>query len=101
MENEIDRQMQQMEQDREFLWNCNKATEFMDEASQARVREIANNYKWTDSRGEQKSILSADETNNLSIPRGTLTLEERNIINHHVTSRLQQRKESSINFLLL
>ncbi len=39
---------------------------------------------WTDAWGRKKPLLSEDEVYNLCIPRGTLTPEERQIINGHM-----------------
>jgi HD-GYP domain-containing protein (c-di-GMP phosphodiesterase class II) len=47
------------------------------------VRAIAA-YPWRDVDGEMRDFLSEDETENLTIRAGTLTAEEREIINHHI-----------------
>jgi HD-GYP domain-containing protein (c-di-GMP phosphodiesterase class II) len=50
---------------------------------QQRVRDIAA-YTIMDSEGRSTSLLSEDEVYNLNIVRGTLTAEERTIINNHI-----------------
>lgn len=72
-----------LDADREFLHRCNSGSEKMAEADQARVRSIAK-YVWCNEAGEQADFLSANEVENLTIPYGTLTPEEREIINHHI-----------------
>ena len=51
---------------------------------QERVRQIGTKYTWRNIAGKEVSFLTEDEINNLSIKAGTLTAEERNIINHHI-----------------
>ena len=75
--------IRQLDDDREFLRRCNIGSEKMLDADQDRVRSIAA-YQWCNVAGEQSNFLSADELNNLNIPFGTLTAEERRIINHHI-----------------
>ncbi|MBI1966110.1 MAG: GAF domain-containing protein [Betaproteobacteria bacterium] len=69
--------------DREFLRKCNIGGEFMTPQQQERVRKIAQ-YPWRDDRGQSANFLTEDEIHNLSISRGTLTHEDREIINNHV-----------------
>ncbi len=75
--------IRQLDDDREFLRRCNTGSEKMAEADQARVRQIAA-YRWRNEMGEAADFLSADELENLTIPYGTLTAAERQIINHHI-----------------
>ena len=75
--------IRQLDQDREFLQRCNAGSEKMGEADQARVRSIAA-YQWRNEAGELCNFLSPDEVENLTIPFGTLTAEERQIINRHI-----------------
>jgi len=75
----------EIEADREFLQGCNSGGESMQAADQERVRSIARKYRWRNPQGEEVPCLSEDEVANLTIPFGTLTAEEREIINHHVT----------------
>jgi HD-GYP domain-containing protein (c-di-GMP phosphodiesterase class II) len=75
--------LKQIEKDREFLHQCNIGGEVMSEKDQQRVKEIAK-YTWTNEKGEEGPFLSEEEVQNLTIQRGTLTLEEREIINHHI-----------------
>jgi len=76
--------LRQIEEDRQFLRFCNFGSESMREEDQQRVRDISRTYKWNDVDGNEANFLSADEVNNLTIRSGTLTPEERHIINHHI-----------------
>jgi HD-GYP domain-containing protein (c-di-GMP phosphodiesterase class II) len=80
---EFDVQLAQLEADRIFLHECNTGSEKMSEADQVRVYSIAKR-QWRNTAGEQVNFLSEDEVDNLTIRAGTLTVAERNIINHHI-----------------
>jgi len=73
----------QIDHDREFLRHCNVGSEAMSAAEQQRVRQIAT-CQWRDADGKASNFLSSDEVENLTIPSGTLTAAEREIINHHI-----------------
>lgn len=73
----------QLDDDRAFLRRSNAGSEKTAEADQARVRTIAA-YAWRDENGEPAPFLSEDEVKNLTVPFGTLTAEERQVINHHI-----------------
>ncbi len=80
---EYQARIRQLDEDREFLRRCNIGSEKMAEADQARVQRIAA-YRWCNAAGEQADFLSPDELENITIPYGTLTAAERQIINHHI-----------------
>ena len=46
-------------------------------------------YRWRDGNGNERPLLTDDEIENLTIPAGTLTREERRIINHHIDVTIQ------------
>ncbi|MEO8417890.1 MAG: HD domain-containing phosphohydrolase [Methylophilaceae bacterium] len=73
----------QLDDDRDFLRSANIGGEFMTSEHQQRVRDIAA-YSLLDAEGKTSSFLSENEVYNLNIERGTLTAEERRIINNHI-----------------
>ncbi len=75
--------LKKLDDDREFIRRCNIGGEAMAEELQQRVKEIAA-YQWRNPGGETDNFLSANEVYNLNIYRGTLTPEERKIINNHM-----------------
>ncbi|ARU58629.1 HD-GYP domain protein [Oleiphilus messinensis] len=85
---ELQQQMQDaltvLDVDREFINRSNQGAEFLSEEDRARIVQIGK-HEWTDAHGEIVPILSAEEIYNLSIERGTLNQEERQIINNHIT----------------
>ena len=78
-------QIKQYDADREFLRFCNIGAERMAPEDQQRVFNIGTGYRWRDVEGvEDAAFLSDDEIRNLTIRAGTLTEDERKIINHHI-----------------
>lgn len=77
------RRVEQLADDRAFLHRCNVGSESMTGEDQDRVRMMAK-QTWTRADGDQASLLTDDEVHNLTVVRGTLTPEERHIINNHI-----------------
>ncbi len=73
-----------IDDDRAFLRRVNVGSEFMREEDVTRVQHIATRYRWDDPSGRESNFLSDDEVKNLTIRAGTLTADERKIINHHI-----------------
>jgi len=66
-----------------FLRISNIGSESMTASDLQRIQEIAN-MEILDALGNKVPFLNEDETYNLSIKRGTLTAEERQVINNHI-----------------
>jgi HD-GYP domain-containing protein (c-di-GMP phosphodiesterase class II) len=66
-----------------FLRKANIGGEFMAAEDQQRVKDIATGYQ-VHIGGVKQNLLSEQEVYNLSIAKGTLTPEEREIINRHM-----------------
>ncbi|MES2502513.1 MAG: HD domain-containing phosphohydrolase [Pseudomonadota bacterium] len=73
----------QLDDDRNFIRKINIGSEFMTPEDQARVHDIAN-YEYLSDSGHSVKFLSDNEVYNLTIVRGTLTPEERTVINNHI-----------------
>jgi response regulator RpfG family c-di-GMP phosphodiesterase len=80
---EFDLFRQQCDLDRDFLRASNFGSEAMTDDDQQRVRAIGN-MEFTDAGGHKCKFLTDNDLYNLSIVRGTLTTEERAIINSHI-----------------
>jgi HD-GYP domain-containing protein (c-di-GMP phosphodiesterase class II) len=80
--------IRRLDDDRAFLRVCNVGGEAMRESDQERVKTIAK-YRWTDISGHEANFLSEDELKNLTIRAGTLTGDERQIINHHIVATIK------------
>lgn len=68
---------------REFLRKANIGGEFMDKGDQQQVADFGRQQQICIA-GQLQNLLSDNEIYNLSIARGTLTPEERQIINRHM-----------------
>ncbi|HEX7641225.1 MAG TPA: HD domain-containing phosphohydrolase [Burkholderiaceae bacterium] len=84
IERELAEECARYDSDREFLRKSNIGGEGMKPEDQERVRSIAA-YRWRGVDGAERDFLDEDETANLTIRAGTLTQEERQIINNHIS----------------
>ena len=81
---EVEAKFKAIDEDRAFLRHTNVGGEFMRDEDVERVKQIASAYRWIDPAGQDCSFLSEDEVKNLTIRAGTLTMDERKVINHHI-----------------
>ncbi len=80
--NELENELAGFEKDFEFITVVNRGGEFLADEALARIKEIA--VKRLSVNGEDTTLLSENEIENLCIRKGTLTSDERSIINNHV-----------------
>ena len=80
--------VRQLDEDLVFLRKTNTGGEFMKPEDQQRVRDIARRT-WTAPDGTVQPLLTTDEVKNLVIAKGTLTDDERKIINHHIVATIR------------
>jgi HD-GYP domain-containing protein (c-di-GMP phosphodiesterase class II) len=71
-------------EDREFLRRCNSGEVRLSESDVERVEAIARRYTYISSRGERMNLLDREEVRHLTVRQGTLTEEERTLINSHI-----------------
>ncbi len=76
------KRIKQQVDDKAFIEESNIGGEFMSKDRKDRVKKIAS-YRWRNN-GSPKPFFTEDEVYNLCISRGTLTPEERKIINDHI-----------------
>jgi hypothetical protein len=81
MMDQLNRDIQQITDDYNFIQRMNTGGEFLSSELKERVNKIAETKITID--GETANILSENEVYNLHVSRGTLTEEERQIINNH------------------
>ncbi|HZS66615.1 MAG TPA: HD domain-containing phosphohydrolase [Burkholderiales bacterium] len=81
-------ELRRIDEDRKFLHACNIGSERMRDDDIEHVKRIAR-YRWRDVSGHEADFLTADEVKNLTIRAGTLTDEERKIINHHIVATIK------------
>jgi hypothetical protein len=87
-ERELRNRLRELDDDRRFLHACNIGSERMRDDDIGRVRRIAA-YRWRDVAGHEANFLSEDEVKNLTIRAGTLTEDERKVINHHIVATIK------------
>ena len=80
--------IRQLDDDRAFLRSANIGGERMRDEDVARVERIAA-YRWRDVAGNEGPFLTTEELQNLTIRAGTLTPDERKIINHHIVATIK------------
>ena len=74
-----------------FLEECNIGGEFMNPELQKRVRSIGE--KKTNLFDREQTFLTEEEIQNLTIPKGTLLPEEREIINDHIVITIEMLEQ--------
>lgn len=80
--------LRNLDENETFLRQCNTGSEFMKAEDQGRVHQIglfSLNYE----NGEERPLLTENEVYNLKTKKGTLTAEERTIINNHMVTTLK------------
>jgi len=84
LEKQLAEELAALKDDLEFIKRCNQAGEFMKDEYIERIKTVgAKTYISPD--GEQRLYLTEDEIVNLCIRKGTLTAEERKIIENHAS----------------
>jgi HD-GYP domain-containing protein (c-di-GMP phosphodiesterase class II) len=78
---QIDAFIETLDDDLQFLIRNNSGSERISEEQILRLRRIAGRKYFAG--GQWRPLLTDDELKNLSIPQGTLTPEERALVNHH------------------
>jgi response regulator RpfG family c-di-GMP phosphodiesterase len=88
VERELEAALAGIGEDVEFLQRVNLGGEKMAEADAERVRRLAERT-YVDARGQTQPLLTEEEVLNLTIPYGTLTKDEREIINNHIVATIR------------
>lgn len=87
LKSQLDRKLADLDDDFEFLRAANKGGEFMSDEAKARVRQLAE-ARWEDVEGNEQPLITNEEVEYLCIERGTLSADERQIINDHMVVTL-------------
>ncbi len=92
LEANLQQKISQYSSDQTFLSLCNIGGEFMRDEYKERLQLIAT-YRWIDPEGVETNFLTENEVYNLNITRGTLTAEERKIINDHIVVTIEMLEQ--------
>jgi len=76
-----EKDLKSLDEDFDFIESVNVGSEFMSDEKIERVKKIASR-KWK-IKGEERQLLSDEEVKNLCVRKGTLTEDEKNVINGH------------------
>jgi HD-GYP domain-containing protein (c-di-GMP phosphodiesterase class II) len=90
LETKLAEKVKILNQESKFLHQCNRGGEFMSDELKQQVSAISKR-RWKSTIGGQvieKNFLSNNEVYNLQIAKGTLTTEEREIINNHIDATI-------------
>ncbi len=87
------RTVRELDKERQFLRHANKGGEAMKPEDQQRVRDIGTRRRWRNPAGEEAAFLDDNEIENLTIRAGTLTEDERQIINHHIVATIKMLEQ--------
>lgn len=87
LELEYERQVAELRADLQLISTSNVGGEFLSEEQRKRIRQIGER-RYLEG-GQEVPLLSAEEMDNLCISRGTLTNEERLLINGHMVQTLR------------
>ena len=90
-DDEFKETIRQIEENMNFLENCNVGGEFMKQNLQERVKSIGEQQVHL--YGTDQNFLSNEEMANLNIPKGTLLPEEREIINDHIVITIEMLEQ--------
>lgn len=88
----LESRLVQLTDDMQFLETINIGGEFMAADKVDRLHIIAA-QRWRDADGVEQPLLTDNEVYNLSVARGTLTLEERDIINGHMAITIRMLEQ--------
>lgn len=86
---ELNAQIENLNAMREFIRKHNTGTEWMSDEDVAKMRQFAAQYRWVNADGVTVDFLSENELANLTVRKGTLLPEERNIINQHIHTTIK------------
>jgi HD-GYP domain-containing protein (c-di-GMP phosphodiesterase class II) len=74
--------------ERDFLRQANIGGEAMSDQEIGQIEAIARSQRWHGPDGMERPLLDAEETAKLSIRKGTLSQDERQVINRHIESTI-------------
>ncbi len=83
--------LKRLDDDLDFIKEANIGGEFMSPEKKERVAKIAK-YQWKEN-GVKRDLLSESEVYNLYVSRGTLTNEERKVINDHIVITIEMLEQ--------
>jgi HD-GYP domain-containing protein (c-di-GMP phosphodiesterase class II) len=88
-QNEYQKKQERLKEELDLIKQSNIGGEAMTPEDLQRLKSIATSYRWQDAAEQSQPWISDEELQNLSILRGTLNDQERQIISNHVSVTLK------------
>ncbi|OOV88106.1 HD family phosphohydrolase [Oceanospirillum linum] len=79
-------------EDLSYVKKCNTGGEFMTDDQISHIDNLSQ-ISWTDMEGTPKQLITDNERYNLTIRRGTITAEERETINNHMSLTIRMLEQ--------
>lgn len=92
LEEEMLREVCALKEIKEFVLQCNRPGEFLENEKIEQLKNISK-LTYIDANGQEQNYLSEDELKNLSIRKGSITDEERKIMQNHAAVTLKMLKQ--------
>jgi HD-GYP domain-containing protein (c-di-GMP phosphodiesterase class II) len=89
MDQQFKKFIHQLDEDLDLLRKCNVNDWFISTEIHSKIGSLSNKYRWINKNGIEEPLISKNEAYNLAIPEGTLTPEEREVINAHVMTTIK------------
>lgn len=87
LEDQLAQKTQVLDEERDFIRTCNVGSEHMSTQAKERIQAIAQR-QWLGPDKQFQDFLTTNEVYNLNITKGTLTIEERQMINNHIVTTI-------------
>jgi hypothetical protein len=87
LDNEVQQKIEELQDIRSFILQCNEPGEFLEDETIERLQKIQK-MTFKDIDGNEVNYLTIDELKNLSIRKGSITEEERQIMQNHASITL-------------
>ncbi len=84
--------IEELREIRDFIWYCNEPREYLEDDKVERLKRIRN-MTFVGLDGKVHSLLTDDELENLSIRKGSITEEERQIMKNHAKITLDMLRQ--------
>lgn len=86
---ELEKTLEQIDNDQKLVRVCNSGETLMNDDLKQRIENIALKYRWINAECKEEPLISSAEAYTLTSAKGTLTPEERAVINQHINTTIK------------
>ncbi len=86
---ELEKTLEQIDKDQKLVRACNSGETVMNDDLKQRIENIALKYRWINAECKEEPLISLAEAYTLTSAKGTLTPEERAVINQHIKTTIK------------